>query len=260
VLSRSFLEKLGNFRVMEKLGSFQVYTGLLCKMASINWNWSMSNVKCLTSAYNTTSEFPMAMSMASVAKESINTSTAISKSAAAKDTNTLAGCLTGSQAFGSTHKFVPLPMKSKHNSELEPGEVSTMSNASVLYESDEDDLNLGEDDLKLDLDAPRVFEMNHIHELILDTMIKGDNWQRDLETVHRLTEAENCECFSLAGHYLYCDEFPEDAVNEKLFPHALEGWKLLKQNDFLCRKYPKELMDVCCLTKDYNKFVREYCS
>jgi hypothetical protein len=73
-----------------------------------------------------------------------------------------------------------------------------------------------------------------------------------------LTEAENCECFSLAGHYLYCDKFPEDAVNEKLFPHALEGWKLLKQNDFLCRKYPKELRDLDSLVYVNGKLFGEF--
>jgi hypothetical protein len=99
------------------------------------------------------------MSMAFVAKESLHSSTAISKSAAAEDTTTLAGGVTGSQAFGSTHKYVPLSMQSKHNSESEPGEVSTMSNASISYESDEDDHKFDEDDLKLDLDAPREFEM-----------------------------------------------------------------------------------------------------
>ena len=152
-------------------------------------------------------------------------------------------------------------MQSKHNSESEPGKVSTMSNASISYKSDEDDLKLGEDDLKrlkLDLDVPRVFEKNHVHELMLETMRKGDKWQRDLESVHGFTEAESCECFSLAGKYLYCDEFPEDAVNKKLFSHAQEGWKLLKQADFLGRKHPKELMDLDSLAAANGKCFGEF--
>jgi hypothetical protein len=120
---------------------------------------------------------------------------------------------------------------------MEPSAVSTTSSATISFKSDEDDLTL-------DLDAPRVFEKNDIHELLLQYMRQGDKWQRDLERVHGFTEAESCECFSLAGKYLHCDEFPEDAVNEKLFPHAKEGWILLKEADLLARKHPKELMDL----------------
>jgi len=68
---------------------------------NITSNNEFEQVECLTSAYNATLASPMAMSTASVAKESMHSSTAISKIVAAKDTNTLAGGVTGSQAFGS---------------------------------------------------------------------------------------------------------------------------------------------------------------
>jgi hypothetical protein len=56
--------------------------------------------------------------------------------------------------------------------------------------------------------------------MILDTIHTGDEWHQDMERVHGFTEAESCECFSRAGLYLHSDEFPADAVNEKIFPHA----------------------------------------
>jgi hypothetical protein len=134
---------------------------------------------------------------------------------------------------------------------MEPSAVSTTSSATISFKSDEDDLTL-------DLDAPRVFEKNDIHELLLQYMRQGDKWQRDLERVHGFTEAESCECFSLAGKYLHCDEFPEDAVNEKLFPHAKEGWILLKEADLLARKHPKELMDLDSLAAIDGKCFGEF--
>jgi len=96
-----------------------------------------------------------------------------------------------------------------------------MSNASILSKSDlEEQL------------APRIFQKNKKHELLLETMRQGNEWQRDLECVHGLTEAESCECFSRAGKYLHCDAFREDTFvnNRKLFSHAKEGWILLKKS------------------------------
>ena len=84
--------------------------------------------------------------------------------------------------------------------------------------------------------SPPVFEENSIHKKILDSVRQGNEWQQHLERVHGFTEAESCECFSRAGKYLHCDEFPEDAVNEKLFPHAKEGWVLLKEADRLAKQ------------------------
>ena len=135
----------------------------------------------------------MATSAASVAKESMNTSTRISYSEAVRNTNS---------------------PDSELKSDLE------------------------------ELLAPRVFEENYKHKLLLENMRQGDKWERDLERVHGFTEAEACECFSRAGKYLHCDEFPEDAVNPKLFPHAKEGWILLKEARRLAKKYPKELMEL----------------
>lgn len=81
----------------------------------------------------------------------------------------------------------------------------------------------------------------------------GTEWQQDLERVHGFTEAESCECFSRAAKYIHCEEFPKDAVSEQLFPHAKEGWALLKEADRLARKYPQELMDLGRLATSQGK-------
>jgi hypothetical protein len=92
--------------------------------------------------------------------------------------------------------------------------------------------------------SPPPFEENDTHKMILESMRVGTKWEEDLERVHGFTEAEACECFSRAGKYLSRDEFPEDAVNQKLLPHAKEGWVLLKEVDRLVQLYPGELMEL----------------
>ena len=93
---------------------------------------------------------------------------------------------------------------------------------------------------------------------MLKNMRQGEKWELDLERVHGLTEAESCECSSRAGKYLYCDEFPEDAVNKNLFPHAKEGWIILKEADRLARNHPKELLDLDSLVAVNGKCFGEF--
>ena len=95
--------------------------------------------------------------------------------------------------------------------------ISTTSNASNSFWSDEEFF------------SPPTFEMNHKHEMILNNIRRGDEWDQNLQHVYGFTEAESCECFSRAGKYLYCSEFPEDAVNQNIFPHPKEGWVLLRE-------------------------------
>ena len=174
--------------------------------------------------------------------------TPISYSEAVKNTSNHAGGAKGSLALSSMPKSKHSQMQLKHGLELEPFTDSTiMSNASILSNSG----------LKEHL-APRVFEKNQKHKLLLETMRWGDEWQRDLEHVHGLTEAESCECFSRAGKYLSCDSFPEDAVNRKLFSHAKEGWIILKEVDSLCKEYPKELMELDSLAAIEGKLFGEF--
>mgnify|MGYP000424549405 CR=1 FL=1 len=139
-------------------------------------------------------------------------STATSYSEVSNDTNTHAGVGKGSPACGSTPKRLASPSLLKGNSEQIHSAVSTTSSASISSKSGK-----GGDYIR-DLSVPRVFEKNEIHEALLECMRQGEKWQLDLERVHGFTEAESCECFSRAGKYLHYDEFPEDAVNEKLFP------------------------------------------
>jgi hypothetical protein len=174
----------------------------------------------------------MATSTVSAAKECTNSSTKFSYSEAVKDTNIRAGVSKAPRASHSTYSSTPSQMQSKGGSELEPSAVSTTSSASISYKSVEEYF------------SPPDFEENEKHELILESMRVGTKWQQDLERVHGFTEAESCECFSRAGKYLHCDEFPDDAVNEKLFPHAKEGWVILREADRLVKEYPQELMQL----------------
>ena len=132
-------------------------------------------------------------------------------------------------------------MQSRIGSELEPSAVSTTSSASISFKSVDEYF------------SPPIFEENDKHKMILEIMRLGTKWQQDLERVHGFTEAESCECFSRAGKYLHCDEFPEDAVNAKLFPHAKEGWVLLREADRLVKAHPKELMDLDRLAGSQGK-------
>ena len=195
----------------------------------------------------------MATSTASVAKESMSQSTAISYSEASKDTKSHAGVEKGSPAFGPTSKRLASPHMWKGNSEQMPSAVSTTSSVTISSKSD----HKGGDYIR-DLSVPRVFEKTEIHEALLDCMRQGEKWQLDLERVHGFTEAESCECFSRAGKYLYCDEFPEDAVNKKLFPHAKEGWIILKETDRLGRNHAKELLDLDSLVAINGKCFGEF--
>lgn len=65
---------------------------------------------------------------------------------------------------------------------------------------------------------------------------------------------------------LHCSEFPEDTVNQKLFPHARKGWVLLREADRLGKAYPRELMELYSYTgvllwkeRDRGSFERECC-
>eukprot|EP00523_Entomoneis_sp_CCMP467_P003401 CAMPEP_0168755386 /NCGR_PEP_ID=MMETSP0724-20121128/20040_1 /TAXON_ID=265536 /ORGANISM="Amphiprora sp., Strain CCMP467" /LENGTH=180 /DNA_ID=CAMNT_0008803995 /DNA_START=93 /DNA_END=636 /DNA_ORIENTATION=- len=57
-------------------------------------------------------------------------------------------------------------------------------------------------------------------------------------------EAECCECSSRAGLYMHETAFPDNAINKKLFPHAKEGWELLRASNRLIVAYPQELADL----------------
>jgi hypothetical protein len=157
----------------------------------------------------------------------------ISNSEDISDTNSPADApTTPPEELDSTSTSLTSLQQLKHGSGWEPSAISTTNSASISFKSDEDFF------------SPPVFEMNQIHEMILNNIRRGDEWHQNLQRVHGFTEAESCECFSRAGKYLHYDEFPEDAVNEKLLPHAKEGWVLLKEADCLGKTYPRELMEL----------------
>ena len=86
------------------------------------------------------------------------------------------------------------------------------------------------------------FVMTDKHKLVLDLMEKSKRWYADLQNI--FTEAECCECFSRAGLYVKEETFPDTAVNEKLLPHAKEGWELLRATNRLSEEYPQEMSDL----------------
>jgi hypothetical protein len=149
------------------------------------------------------------------------------------DTNSPAGVsITYQEALDSIKKSPFSQPYLKPRLDQKPSAISTTSNASTsLLSVDE-------------VFSPHTFDMTDKHEMILDNIRRGDEWHQNLERVHLFTEAESCECFSRAGKYLHCNEFPDGAVNAKLFPHAREGWVFLKEARRLGKAYPQELMDL----------------
>lgn len=91
---------------------------------------------------------------------------------------------------------------------------------------------------------PGPFVETDVHRLICKVGREGDVWHGDLEVVHGLTEAESCECFSVAGKYLHEKVFPADATNKKLFAHTEEGWRHLKEVDRLANTHAQENIDL----------------
>ena len=88
------------------------------------------------------------------------------------------------------------------------------------------------------------FQMTDNHKLILENVEKGHQRYSDLKNKHVLSEAECCECFSRAGLYMHETAFLDKAIHQKLFPHAKEGWTLLRESNRLIAAYPQELSDL----------------
>jgi hypothetical protein len=104
-------------------------------------------------------------------------------------------------------------------SDRTPSATSSTNNASTSWPSVEEYF------------SPPTFKMTDKHELILENTRQGNQWQQDMDC--GFTEGESCECFSRAGLYKDADEFPVGVVNERLFPHALGMWVILKEADRL---------------------------
>ena len=190
--------------------------------------------KCQTSASNAISISNKYEISATPINESMSSSEITSVTLAVKATSNRAGDLTTHlEAMDSTSRCsFPQPQLTL-TSEREHSVSSTTSN--VL-----NSLLSGEDYFKV---SP-FFVVTETHKMLLDCVRKGNKWQEDLELVHGLTEAESCECFSLAGKYLHSHVFPKGATSTKLFSHAKTGWEHLQKVDELAKKYPQEFVDV----------------
>jgi hypothetical protein len=126
--------------------------------------------------------------------------------------------------------------QSKQGLELGYSDISTTNNVSISSPSGEERY------APLYTEENTQFVMTEKHKLVLDLMEKNKRWYADLQNT--LTEAECCECFSRAGIYMNEKTFPDTAVNEKLLPHAKEGWELLRATNRLSEEYPQEMSDL----------------
>ena len=87
-----------------------------------------------------------------------------------------------------------------------------------------------------------------IHLLIRAAGDACGNWEKELESVHGLSESEACACVNLVGEYLHRDSFPDSNMKheEKVVRLAQEGRVLLKRLDELLEKYPQESSEQLC--------------
>jgi hypothetical protein len=87
-----------------------------------------------------------------------------------------------------------------------------------------------------------------IHLLIRVAGDECGNWEKELESVHGLSDSEACACVNLLGEYLHEDSFPDSngKHEEKVVRLAQEGRVLLKRLDELLKKYPQESSEQIC--------------
>ncbi|KAG7371802.1 hypothetical protein IV203_017944 [Nitzschia inconspicua] len=88
-----------------------------------------------------------------------------------------------------------------------------------------------------------------IHLLIRAAADACGNWEKELESVHGLSESEACTCVNLVGEYLNKDSFPDfdgGKYEEKMVRLAEQGRVLMKRLDELLKKYPQESSEQIC--------------
>ncbi|KAL7575458.1 hypothetical protein ACA910_007357 [Epithemia clementina (nom. ined.)] len=88
-----------------------------------------------------------------------------------------------------------------------------------------------------------------IHLLIRAAGDACGNWEKELESVHGLSDSEACTCVNLVGEYLHKDSFPDSdggKYEEKLVRLAQQGRVLMKRFDELLKKYPQESSEQIC--------------
>ncbi|KAG7371851.1 hypothetical protein IV203_017993 [Nitzschia inconspicua] len=88
-----------------------------------------------------------------------------------------------------------------------------------------------------------------IHLLIRAAADACGNWEKELESVHGLSESEACTCVNLVGEYLNKDSFPDfdgGKYEEKMVRLADQGRVLMKRLDELLKKYPQESSEQIC--------------
>ena len=203
-------------------------------MASESDKWQISSS-------STTSILTSSTTLESQDQRSTHLPRGISTNKDSSATNNLAGAPTTSSLgpSSSTSLLQHSQMPWKSVSELEYFDTSTTNNASISLPSGED-----EHEPLYTSDNHGEFQMTDKHKLILENVEKGHQWYSDLKNKHGLTEAECCECSSRAGLYMHETAFPDNAINQKLFPHAKEGWTLLRASNRLIAAYPQELADL----------------
>mmetsp|Transcript_20426 Transcript_20426/g.44252 ORF Transcript_20426/g.44252 Transcript_20426/m.44252 type:complete len:217 (-) Transcript_20426:166-816(-) len=200
-------------------------------------SWAESDNKWLISSSSTTSILTSSTTMESQDQRSTHLSQGISTNEDSSATSNRAGAPTTSSLgpSSSTSLLQRSQMPWKSVSELEYFDTSTTNKASISLPSAE-----AEQEPLYTSDNHVGFQMTDKHKLILDLV----EWYSHLKNKHGLTEAECCECSSRAGLYMHETAFPDNAINKKLFPHAKEGWELLRASNRLIVAYPQELADL----------------
>lgn len=223
-----------------------------CANKSAQQTMASSSAKCQTSSSSTTLPSTLSTQMEYQDPQCMNFSQEFSKDMVSSDTNNRAGAPTTlPDPSSSTSPSHYLRSRSKQDLESGYSGISTTNNASISSPSDEEG-----DDRPLYTLENTQFTMTDKHQIVLDVFEESTGWYKRLTTI--LTEAECCECFSRAALYKHRDVFPETAVNEKLYPHALRGWELLRAANGMYADYPKETEDLLKRARAEGKPIGEF--
>jgi len=174
------------------------------------------------------------------------------------DTSILAGDSTTHKSTG--HTSMPIKSQStwKDALELESSSDLHTSDNKATFLSDEDKTckrpaTTTETSKTIGRGAKKKMKKTvvptEIHLLIRAAGDACGNWEKELESVHGLSESEACTCVNLVGEYLHKDSFPDSDCGkneEKLVRLAQQGRVLMKRFDELLKKYPQESSEQIC--------------
>ena len=92
----------------------------------------------------------------------------------------------------------------------------------------------------------REIVLNENHVKLRATVEASTKWEKELETVHGLSDLEVSICVDLMAKYDNHESFPEsqpNGKNQKWLDLTREGWSLMRELKSLIAKYPQENCD-----------------